>query len=65
VQEIADLLTDGILHEQRVGRDTEHDVPRARVCVEEPDILPQDGIQVRLPERDHLPLSTVHPARDL
>ena len=65
VDEVADLLADGVLHEQRVGGDAEHDVARARVRVEEPHVLPQHGVQVCLPERDHLPLPGVHPARNL
>lgn len=65
MDKVADLLADGVLHEQRVGGDAEHDVTRARVRVEEPHVLPQHGVQVRLPERDHLPLPGVHPARDL
>jgi hypothetical protein len=62
---VGHLLANGVLDEKRVGGDAEDDVAGARVGVEEAHVLPQHGLQVPPPQRAHLALAGVHPARNL
>jgi hypothetical protein len=65
VDEVAQLLADGVLHHTRVGIDGVDHVEGAHVGVEEGDVLAQGGVSVPDAHPGGLPLAGPHPARDL